>query len=292
MQAKPGTSQTSSSVRPVAETEIVECAASGRRKRHDRVTVEEPMEIRVIFGPHERRSMRNVAVTMRTPGHDEELAAGFLFTEGLVKNRNQIESIEARGVDSEGRNTGNVVRVSLHPDATFDPMLLQRNFFSTSSCGVCGKASLEAIASGGATALTENDFRAPESLIYTLPEILRREQQTFAETGGIHGSALVDLSGAAVGVREDVGRHNAVDKVIGRAFLDGQVPIERMIMVISGRASFEIIQKTVVAGIPVVVAVGAPSSLAVETARAFNQTLIGFASATRLNIYTAPSRIT
>ncbi len=275
----------------VAEAGIIECTAEGRRERPDRLTVEEPMEIRIVFGPPERRAMRNVAVTMRTPGQDEELATGFLFTECLIADRQQIESIECRGTGSDGQRSGNVVLISLRPDVPFDAMRLQRNFFSTSSCGVCGKASLEAIFASGATPLVENGFQIPEQLIFRLPEVLREKQASFATTGSIHGTALVDHAGTAVSVREDVGRHNAVDKVIGRGFLDGKLPLGDKLMVISGRASFEIVQKSVVAGIPVIVAVGAPSSLAVETAKAFNQTLVGFASQTRFNIYSAPWRI-
>jgi FdhD protein len=255
------------------------------------VAVEEPMEIRVVFGPTDRRQLRGVSITMRTPGCDDELAVGFLFGEGLLHSPDEIESIETRGVDDQGLPTGNIVRVHLHPRVHFDPARLQRHFYSTSSCGVCGKSSLESLAVGGLRPLASESFHVSAEVIRRLPAALRDRQPTFAQTGGLHGCGLFDRDGVAIAVREDVGRHNAVDKLIGRAFLERQIPLSERILVVSGRVSFEILQKALVAGVPIVVAVGAPSSLAIDTARHYNATLVGFASADRLNIYAGAGRI-
>ncbi len=259
--------------------------------RTDVVAIEEPMEIRVVHGPAERRTLSIVSVTMRTPGHDDELAVGFLYSEGVLQSGNEIEQIESRGVDSEGEATGNVVRVHLRPETRFDPGRLQRHFLTSSSCGICGKASLEALSLSGVQPLDGADFRVPPRLIHEIPGRLRQLQPTFAETGGLHGSGLCTAEGAFWAVREDIGRHNAVDKLLGRALLDDRVPLSAQILAVSGRVSFEILQKALVARIPVVVAVGAPSSLAVETALRFHLTLIGFAAADRFNIYSAPERV-
>ncbi len=274
------------------EFEVVEWSHGKSVIRNDSVVVEEPMEIRVLFGPASQRTMRNVSITMRTPGHDEELAIGFLVTEGLLTDREQIEQVETRGVDETGRETGNIVRVSLRPEVKFDPTRLQRHFFSTSSCGVCGKASLEALAVQGLKALENDSYCLPSRSIGMIPAALRRRQATFAKTGGLHGTGLIDSNGQVVCTREDVGRHNAVDKLVGRYFLDRKTPLSKYAMIVSGRVSFEIMQKALVASIPVIIAVGAPSSLAIETAQSYNMTLIGFASDTRFNIYSSPHRIT
>lgn len=272
--------------------DVVEWSGGKLVKRDDTVVVEEPMEIRVVFGPADGRTMRNIAITMRTPGHDEELAVGFLVTEGLLTDRQQIEQVETRGVDKQGRATGNIVRVSLRPDVVFDAGRLQRHFFSTSSCGVCGKASLEALAVQGLECIENDGFKLPWKSIGAIPEALRQRQATFAKTGGLHGSGLVDRNSQLVCTREDVGRHNAVDKLIGRYFLDHKTPLSEYAMIVSGRVSFEIMQKALVAKVPMIIAVGAPSSLAIETAQTYNMTLIGFASGTRFNIYSSPHRIT
>jgi len=234
----------------------------------DLLAVEEPLQIRV--------NGRDLSITMRTPGHDLELAAGFLFTEGILKTRDDVLAIEGH------ENT-----VSLTLADGVDPGTA-RNFYTTSSCGVCGKASIESLRASGCSMLPHG-YVARE-VIHTLPEKLRAAQAVFDHTGGLHGAALFDSSGNLELVREDVGRHNAVDKLIGASFLEGRVPLSDRILMLSGRASFELVQKAVMAGIPVVAAVGAPSSLAVETARRFGMTLAGFVRNGRFNVYSGVSR--
>jgi len=272
--------------------EIVEFAATEQHTRRDSVVVEEPVEIRVVFGPAEKRSMRSVSITMRTPGHDRELAAGFLLSENLLTSPSQIESVSTRGVDSEGKPTGNIVRVDVKPDVEIELGRLQRHFFTTSSCGVCGKASLEALEVQGLKPIANDKFRISSQSINALPDLLRAQQETFDKTGGLHGAGLADCQARLVDSREDVGRHNAVDKLIGRSFLDGKTPLTNYVMIVSGRVSFEIMQKALVAGLPMIIAVGAPSSLAIDMARQYNMTLIGFASNHRFNVYSAAERVT
>jgi FdhD protein len=256
----------------------------------DRVAVEEPMEIRVVFGASASRTMRSLSVTMRTPGYDRELAAGFLFTESILTSPDQIESIETSGSAADGTPTGNIVRITLKPDVELALSHLQRNFYTTSSCGVCGNASLEALSVQGLTVL-DDDFRCGESTIRGLPETLRNSQPTFANTGGLHAAGLFSDDGTLVSLREDVGRHNAVDKLLGESFLGGTTQLADRLIVLSGRASFEIMQKALVARVPMIVAVGAPSSLAIELARRYNVTLIGFASDQRFNVYSGGERV-
>jgi FdhD protein len=241
----------------------------GRWTEHDEVAVEEPLEIRVNGDP--------VAVTMRTPGHDEELALGFLLSEGIPASSAQpTADLAANTVDVE-------------VEGGFDLERLQRNFYTSSSCGVCGKGALEAVAVEAAR--VESDLRVPAGVVSELPERLREAQPTFAATGGLHATGLFDADGALVHVREDVGRHNAMDKVIGRALLDGLLPLDTRLLCVSGRLSFELVQKAAVAGCPVLVAVGAPSTLAVELARDRGITLCGFVRDGRVNVYSEPRRI-
>ena len=234
----------------------------------DLLAVEEPLQIRVNGRDH--------SLTMRTPGHDLELAAGFLFTEGILKTRDDVLAME----DHE-----NSVTLTLADGV--DPGTA-RNFYTTSSCGVCGKASIESLRASGCSMLPHGHVE--REVIHTLPEKLRAAQSVFDHTGGLHGAALFDSSGNLELVREDVGRHNAVDKLIGASFLEGRVPLSNRILMLSGRASFELVQKAVMAGIPVVAAVGAPSSLAVETARRFGMTLAGFVRNGRFNVYSGVTR--
>jgi FdhD protein len=230
---------------------------------------------------------RRVAVTMRTPGHDFELAAGFLFTEGIVSAQADVRAVRYCDVPREEQQY-NVVTVDLR--RPYDPDLLQRNFYTTSSCGVCGKASLDAI-SVRCQAVAEGP-QVAESVVVTLPDRLREAQRVFDRTGGLHAAGLFDTSGALLDLREDVGRHNAVDKLVGRALLAGELPLSERVLMVSGRLSFEIVQKAAVAGIPIVCAVSAPSSLAVDTGRRFGMTLVGFLRGSRFNIYTNAERIT
>jgi FdhD protein len=234
----------------------------------DRVAVEEPLEIRIGGRP--------VAVTMRTPGHDEELALGFCLSEGL-------QPVAARVPDDLTANTIDVEAPS------FDPERLQRSFYTTSSCGVCGKGALEAIAVEAPE--VASSLRIPLKVVVALPDRLRAAQAAFEVTGGLHATGLFDASGELLAAREDVGRHNAMDKVIGRAFLDGGLPLADRVLCVSGRLSFELVQKAAVAGCPVVVAVGAPSSLAVDLARDRRVTLCGFVRGGRANVYTEAWRI-
>jgi FdhD protein len=240
----------------------------------DPVAVEEPLEIRV--------GGRNLAITMRTPGHDAELAVGFLFTEGLLRTARQIRSI------AEAAN-----QVSLELTDPADPLFERqdRRFATTSACGVCGKASIDSLYATGCAALPVGTFAIDATVLLTLPAILRSAQTVFHQTGGIHAAGLFDGDGRLELVREDVGRHNAVDKLIGALFLRGSLPAHKRLLLVSGRASFELVQKAAMAGIPLMAAVGAPSSLAVETAQRFGMTLAGFLRDDRFNIYCGPGRI-
>ena len=258
-------------------------------ERKDVVAVEEPLEIRIKYTRDGARHVSAISVTMRTPGNDFELAAGFLSGEGILQHRDQISEINYCQGDEP--QTYNIVQVRLRPETPFDPGSLNRNFYMTSSCGVCGKASLEAVEMGGCEALPNEGLTVAAELFTGLPEVLRAGQGLFERTGGIHAAGRFDETGQLVSLKEDVGRHNAVDKIVGEAFLAGELPLGRTILAVSGRASFEIMQKAVAAGIPVVSAVGAPSSLAVELAHTFNMTLLGFTRAEGFNIYAGPERV-
>jgi FdhD protein len=242
----------------------------------DRLTVEEPLEIRLGKSP--------VAVTMRTPGHDAELAAGFLLTEGIIHRADDITAIA-----DPKRSLPNVVCVKLRSGLRFNRKRLERYFQTTSSCGLCGKTTLEAIRVK--TNTISSDLKVSLDLLYSLPEKLRTEQETFDETGGLHAAAVFDPRGELLFMREDVGRHNAVDKVIGAGLLQRLSPLDGHILMVSGRASFEIMQKALVARIPIVAAVSAPSSLAVALARKFKMTLVGFLRGRSCNIYSGVERI-
>jgi len=260
-----------------------------RTMRQDVVAVEEPLEIRVRFADGDGWQTRSVSVTMRTPGDDFELAAGFLFAEGLVSDRRDVQEISYCTGDEQQEY--NLLEVRLAPDASFDPGLLNRNFYMTSSCGVCGKASLDAIEVQGCAPVAAGTLSVRADVLKALPDALRAAQPVFEKTGGIHASGLFDRDGALLGLREDVGRHNALDKLIGREFLAGRLPLADRIVLVSGRTSFELLQKATMAGVPVVAAVGAPSSLAVELARRFNVTLVGFTRATGFNVYAGRARV-
>lgn len=258
----------------------------------DTLAVEEPLEIRVVFGPREKRRSKSLSITMRTPGSDFELAAGFLLSENIIQRPDQILSIEHVGPPPEGGHHGNTVSVELDFDLPFEIERLQRHFYTTSSCGICGRASLEAVRNQGAEPLTD-DVIFDQEVIFGLSKQLRQRQNVFEQTGGIHAAGLVSPSGELVAIQEDVGRHNAVDKLIGSQLLNSEspFPLANHLIAVSGRASFELLQKSLMAGIPILVAVGAPSSLAVELADAYGMTLVGFASEQRFNIYTGNDRI-
>jgi FdhD protein len=259
---------TSASAPPPYSTVSVDVVRVPGGPERDAVAVEEPLEIRIGGQP--------VAVTMRTPGNDEELALGFCLSEGLKPRA--------------ARPTADLAANTIDVDATgFDPERVQRSFYTSSSCGVCGKGALEAVAVEAPR--VESDLTVDATLVASLPARLREAQSAFDATGGLHATGLFDEQGALVCVREDVGRHNAMDKALGRAFLDGLLPLERSILCVSGRLSFELVQKAGVAGCPLLVAVGAPSSLAVELAADRGLTLCGWARAGRISVYTHTWRI-
>jgi FdhD protein len=257
----------------------------------DHLALEEPLEIQLAYGPEATRQSKTVAITMRTPGHDRELAAGFLVGEGIIRSLDQIEAVYARGPRFGEQGWQHSVRITLRPGISIDLDRLQRNFYTTSSCGVCGKTSLEALELSSFSPLPPASWKIDPKIICALPGRLREAQAVFDQTGGLHASGLFTPEGKAIVIREDVGRHNAVDKVIGAQFLGGHGPLSNAVMVVSGRASFELMQKAVASGIPMLVAVGAPSSLAVEVAEKFGATLIGFTKSTGFNIYAGAERV-
>ena len=257
----------------------------------DVVATEEPLEIRLAYTrPDGRRAQQSISITMRTPGNDGELAAGFLLTEGIIGNAAQIDAIGPCGPPA-ANGLINVVRVDLAADVEVDLARLQRHFYTSSSCGVCGKASLEAVAVQGRYDLHGSALRVTAAVLGSLPERLRALQSVFERTGGLHASGLFDTEGRIGDSREDVGRHNALDKLIGQALLRDRIPLSGYGVVVSGRASFELMQKAMMAGISILAAVGAPSSLAVEFAEEFGMTLVGFLKANRFNVYSRPDRI-
>jgi FdhD protein len=260
---------------------------------NDLLAAEEPLEIRIGYGKNNQRFQKSISVTMRTPGNDFELALGFLFTEGIIDSYNQILSIKYCNSIGTNENNQNIVRVELLESVNFDFGKLQRNFYTTSSCGVCGKASIDAIKTTCNTPINLTEITVNQSIIKLLPNKLRSKQNVFEYTGGLHACALFDISGNLVLIREDVGRHNALDKLIGAIFSKNESAnnFNNKILLLSGRASFELLQKAAMTGIQVVCAIGAPSSLAVQTALEFNITLIGFLRENRFNIYSHAWRV-
>lgn len=265
----------------------------------DTLAVEEPLEIRIGLPVNGKVEHKAVSITMRTPGDDGELAAGFLFTEGIIHHPEQIKQIRHCGLKI-GKTKGtinrasalnsNTIRVDLNEGVKVDLKSLDRHFYTTSSCGVCGKSSIEALSANVKT-ISDEGFRVSSEMIHSLPETLRSSQAVFDQTGGLHASALFTVEGMLDIVREDVGRHNALDKVIGAKFLDGALPLSDKILLVSGRISFELVQKALMAGIPLIAAVGAPSSLAVELAAEYGMTVVGFVRDERFNIYCGESRV-
>ncbi|MDQ3923671.1 MAG: formate dehydrogenase accessory sulfurtransferase FdhD [Actinomycetota bacterium] len=257
------------------------------RVRPDSLATEEPMEIRLVSGD----ARQTVAVTMRTPGADFELAAGFLYGEGIVSSPEDIKKISyCVDPDLDAEQQYNIVNVELRGDRDYDLRSLERHFYTTSACGVCGKASLEQLELRGCPVIPSGPEVSAE-VVYSLPKKLREAQGLFEATGGLHAAALFDAEGELVALREDVGRHNATDKLVGWAFLEGRLPLSGQIVMVSGRSSFEILQKCLAAGVPIVCAISAPSSLAVDVARQFRMTLVGFLREERFNVYTAFDRI-
>ena len=286
----PSSSKPSLTGAPAASRAVIQRFESGQptTENDDAIAIEEPLEIRL--GRFEDGKVRHqpVSITMRTPGDDFELAAGFLFTEGILQSNTQIREILHCG---QGKGATNTLRVDLADGVDVDTKRLERNFYTTSSCGVCGKTSLEALATGARQVSPPADFTVDAQLIDELPARLQTQQHVFRSTGGLHASALFSRTGELLGLREDVGRHNALDKLIGSRFLGGTLPANDSILFLSGRASFELLQKAVMAGIPVVCAVGAPSSLAIAAAQEFGVTLLGFVRSNRFNVYTGRERL-
>jgi FdhD protein len=269
---------------------VVAYSADGSiERRSDLVAAEEPLEMRVSVEERGRRERHSVAVTMRTPGHDFPLAAGFFFTEGIVAGREAIAAI-TYCQDIADTAERNIVDVALRPGEAFDPARFSRNVYTSSSCGVCGKTSIDLVRTVCPAPPVGRERIAPE-LLTGLPDALRRAQPVFSRTGGLHAAGLFDAAGRLLLQHEDVGRHNAVDKVVGTLLLDGALPASDRVLLVSGRASFELVQKALAAGIPVLAAVGAPSSLAVELAREFGLTLVGFLRDGRFNVYSGEERI-
>jgi FdhD protein len=273
----------------VHPVEIIKITGNSREAVPDLLAVEEPLEIRIGFGPLPERQQKSLAITMRTPGHDFELVLGFLFTEGIIHSFNKVESIKYCEDVGRAEEKENVVRVELKPDVQLDFQKLQRNFYTTSSCGVCGKSSIEAVKM--VCANVPFTWQVRSDIVLSLPVKLREAQRLFNYTGGLHASGLFNLQGELVLLREDVGRHNALDKVVGAMLLKNELPLSDYIVLVSGRTSFELVQKVAMAGIPLLAAVGAPSSLAVNMATDCGITVVGFLREGRFNIYSEAERI-
>lgn len=275
-----------------AEIQIVRFFEDNARENMtDSLAVEEPLEIRLGVYENGNLRHRSVSITMRTPGNDDELAVGFLLTEGILKNRADVVSVINCGKSPRKGLPSNTVRVNLRKEAAIDFDRLSRNFYTTSSCGVCGKSSLEFLAVNAEPFPDKTFPKISAEIIHSLPAKQRAAQAVFAETGGLHAAALFNAAGELRLLREDVGRHNAVDKLIGRCFLDGALPLDDKILMLSGRASFELVQKALIARIPVIAAVGAPSTLAAQAAREFGITLCGFVRDAKFNVYAGAERI-
>jgi len=277
-----------------APAAVIKAVAGRMAPERDTLAIEEPLEIRVAFDADGKRVSKSISVTMRTPGDDYELAAGFLFTEGIIENGAAIHQISyCVGPDKE-KQEYNLLSVSLRPGVRVDTERLMRHFFTSSSCGVCGKTTLDALKAmlpPRAGEAVEPAQKISAEAIHALPEKLMLAQTVFSKTGGAHGAGLFDFSGQLISVKEDVGRHNAVDKIIGEQVLAGRPALPSNGLLISGRASFEIMQKAAMAQIPIVAAVGAPSTLAVSVAKEFGMTLLGFVRGERFNIYNGEQRV-
>jgi FdhD protein len=278
----------------VAPVNIVRWENGSLNHTSDLLASEEPMEIRLGYGEMENRLEKTIAVTMRTPGNDFDLALGFLFTEGIVHSNESVLSVKYCLDHGKEESKNNIVRVELRPEIIPDLNLSERNFYTTSSCGICGKASIDSIKTVCQFDVNTNhseQLKISSKTIASLPEKLKTKQLIFEHTGGLHSSVLFHLNGNLSALYEDVGRHNALDKIIGWALQKDQLPLTNNILLVSGRTSFELIQKAYMAGIQIVVAIGAPSSLAVDFANEIGITLIGFTKKERFNVYSNPDRI-
>jgi FdhD protein len=264
----------------------------GKRKREsDVVAVEEPMEIQLCSSTATGSAAKSISITMRTPGEDAELALGFLFTEGIIQAAEQVASVAHQGEVDPDTGLQNTIRVELEADVEIDFGRLERHFYTTSSCGICGKTSLDALRVAGQISLAHCEDTYTRDVIVAIADRVKDRQRVFTQTGGLHAAAVFNPQGEIILVKEDVGRHNATDKAIGALLQAGELPANSRGLFVSGRASFELMQKSLVAGIPLLVAVGAPSSLAVQTAKEFDMTLVGFLRGDKFNIYAGPDRI-
>lgn len=261
--------------------EITRFSAHLSQKQDDVLSVEEPLEISVRYGSSLKT--KNLSVTMRTPGHDEELALGFLLSEGIISHYAQVVAAV--------QEDNNRISVILHEDTSFDPTKFERHIYTTSSCGICAKSSIEAVRVESTLSEIHQDWTVGAPTLYRLPTLLRERQADFASTGGLHAAALFTQNGELLSLREDVGRHNALDKLIGHALQTDAHPLRTQILLLSGRASFELIQKAALAGISFVAAVGAPSTLAVQLAKEMKLVLVGFLRDNRFNVYVGPERV-
>jgi len=290
----------------VSEVDVTKFRGTTSITSNDHLATEEPLEIQLIYGPSDDRKTKSIAVTMRTPGHDVDLAIGFLLTEGVVRDIDHVVRVMTSAPQLEGapyardldhtkperllKERVNIVRVELDESVHVTLGNLERNFYTTSSCGICGKASLLALRTV-CPPKRVNSFSINLDVLYDLPERLRKHQEVFSLTGGLHGAGLFDHDGNLLAVREDVGRHNAVDKLVGSEFRADRAPLRNALLLLSGRASFELLQKALMAGIPMVAAVGAPSSMAVQVAKEFDISLVGFLRQNQFNIYHGAERI-
>lgn len=263
---------------------IIKYSGNETHEVDDILAIEEPLEIRILHGANQTE--KKLSVTMRTPIHDHELAVGFLFTEGIIAAPTDVVQVRSSPIDE------NIVTVELRSGINLEMNSLERNFYTTSSCGVCGKSSIDAVKTKCQIKKNpDRNIRINPETIYILPKTLREKQEVFKNTGGLHASALYHLNGEFITLREDVGRHNALDKLIGYALTNQLMPMDQYILLLSGRASFELIQKSMMAGIQLIAAIGAPSSLAVQLAKESNITLIGFLKENKMNVYTGKQRI-
>jgi FdhD protein len=268
----------------IVHTRVRKVATENVTDTSDILAAEEPLEIRLVHGPSHNRRQQNISVTMRTPGEDMELAAGFLFTEGIITGQADIQEI----IISEEKED-HIATVHLKPGVNAQLGGVARNFTATAACGVCGKTAIASIHT--AVSVNTNGIVFPANLLFGLPALLRHEQALFDSTGGLHAAALFDCNGALLLLREDIGRHNAVDKIIGAAMAQQLMPLQQHLLLLSGRAGFELIQKAAMAKLPVIAAIGAPSSMAVKMAEEWHITLVGFLKEQRFNIYSGPERI-
>ena len=257
----------------------------------DQVAIEEPMEIQICSNTESLSAAKSISITMRTPGHDKDLALGFLFSESIIKNNNDVITIDQTGNTDQDDEIKNIIRVTLNSQTNLDMKKLERHFYTTSSCGVCGKTSIEAIYNQGCK-ICKSQFSIKHTKLTELPNKLRAQQVIFGETGGLHAAAAFNAHGEIILVREDVGRHNAVDKIIGALLRRKQLPADDLGIIVSGRTSFELMQKIIVAGVPMLAAVSAPSSLAISLAKEFEVTLVGFLRGKKFNTYSSDHRIT